>query len=628
MLKEIKKADLALSYSSYDFSLIEAGDEIVGQEKALGLLRLGLKIDRTGYNIFVSGDNGSGRLTAIKEEIRKIEDDTSFLFDVAYLYSINHPNRPQCVLLKPGSGRKLQSDLFKLKDGKISKEEIEKEFPSEIIGHYLDSLEKTDNENAYKINLVLDRTGVKRRPLVIETHPSHSSLFGLVEKDEEPHLSIRVGSYQEAAGGFLVLNAEELVKEEELWASLKRYLEMTDRALLSNAVQGEMQEGIRPYPIPLNTKVILLGSEELYEKLVDTDDVFLRFFKVSPEFDFTMPATLENINGTVSYLKKAGSFLKKQNPSAYSEILRYSSWLAEDRMRLSTQLSLLGDLLSEADIIAKETDQDEITKESVLEALRRRDWYSSIAEEHINQEIVDGTMVMDLKGKKVGTVNGLAVMDRGLSSFGTPTVISATVAPGTEGIVNIEHEAGLSGGIHDKGILILEGYLRHKYARFFPLSLYAGIAFEQSYGEVDGDSASSAELYALLSAIGDIPIRQDIAVTGSVNQMGELQPVGGINEKILGFYNACKTVGLTGEQGVIIPRQNLSSLILPYELEEKIEQGIFHVYSISSIDEGMELLSGLKGGERDRKGVFPSHSFHRIVEDELKCLCRSSQKQS
>ena len=234
-------------------------------------------------------------------------------------------------------------------------------------------------------------------------------------------------------------------------------------------------------------------------------------------------------------------------------------------------------------------------------------------------------MVISLSGSQVGIVNGLAVMDRGVSSFGTPAVISATVAPGNEGIVNIEHEAGLSGGIHDKGLLILEGFLRHRYALRFPLSLYAGICFEQSYAEVDGDSASLGELYALLSAIAEVPIRQDIAVTGSVSQMGILQPVGGINEKIQGFYNACSVSGLTGTQGVMIPRQNISSLILPQKIEKAIDEGLFHIYAISEVDEGIELLSGIKSGERDKRGFFPPSSFNRRVEDGLRNLCRYSQ---
>lgn len=627
MVKEIKINDLELTYDSSLFDNINPESSIIGQDKALGLLRLGLSVNRPGYNIFLSGDDGTGRLTALKQEIKKIEKDVSMLKDVAYGYSEKHTNRPTALIFEKGEAKRFQKMLLEYGQGKIEKEEILSLYPDKA--HFLSVLPRYDeNPESYKINIVLDRANYTRRPLVIETHPSHSSLFGFVEKNVPPHLAIKVGSYQEAAGGFLVLNAQELVDNEDLFTALKRYLEMTHRALSSTAVQGEMLSSVRPAPIPLLTKVILLGREDLYEKLTDEDDQFLKFFKISPEFDYSMEANEKNLKGTISYLKKTGENLTKQDNSAYMEILRYSSSLAEDKTRLTTQLSLLGDLLEEADVDAKEKSSATIDRDNVISALEKRDWYNSLAEEHINKEIKEGVMMMTLTGKRVGIVNGLAVMDRGLSSFGTPTVISATVAPGTEGIVNIEHEAGLSGGIHDKGLLILEGYLRRRYARTFPLSLYAGICFEQSYAEVDGDSASSAELYALLSAIGEIPIRQDLAVTGSVNQMGELQPVGGINEKIQGFFNACETLGLTGTQGVIIPQQNISSLILPHHIEKAISEGIFHIYAISSIDEGMELLSGLKPGERGKKGLFPPETFNKIIEDELKRLCHNSQKQN
>lgn len=628
MLVEIKKQDIELSFNKYNFSSVKSGEKIIGQDKALGLLKLGLSIERPGYNIFLSGDEGSGRLTALKEEIAKIENDVSTLKDVAYLHNETHPNRPICILFERGKAKEFQRDLDSLKENKVDKSTlIEKWNSNNRIVKFLNLLPSAeDNPDAWKINIAIDREKTFRRPLIIEAHPSRSSLFGFIEKEETaPHLSIRCGSYQEACGGFLVLSAREIVQNEELWTTLKRYLEMTMRALTSTAVQGEMMSSIRPYPIAILTKVILLGPEEIYDKLTDSDETFFKYFKVSPEFDYSMAQNEENIFGTVSYLKKCGKKMIEQEDSAYREILRYSSYIAEDRTRLTTQLSILGDLLEEAEIDALSNGEKKITGYNVRSALDKRDYYGSITEEHINDEIKDGTMVMDLKGSKIGVVNGLAVMDRGLTSFGTPCVISATVAPGSEGIINIEHEAGLSGNIHDKGLLILEGYLRHRYAEDFPLSLYAGICFEQSYASVDGDSASSAELYALLSAIGRFPVRQDIAVTGSVNQMGELQPVGGINEKIQGFYNACETCHLTGTQGVIIPYQNKTSLILPYKIEEAIEKGMFHIWTISSIDEGLELLSGLKTGERDRKGNYTPGSFNRLIDDELRTLCRVSQ---
>ena len=271
-------------------------------------------------------------------------------------------------------------------------------------------------------------------------------------------------------------------------------------------------------------------------------------------------------------------------------------------------------------IIYAKRDYDKKCEEAIKKAISERDFTVSLIESKINQEIKRGEMIISLTGAKVGIVNGLAVIDRGASSFGLPTVITATVAPGSEGIVNIEHEAGLSGEIHDKGLLILEGYLRKHYARTFPLSIYAGICFEQSYAEIDGDSASSSELYALLSAIAEIPIRQDIAVTGSVNQMGVIQPVGGINEKIEGFYNACKHLGLTGKQGVIIPYQNEKNLILSYEVEEAIKNKKFHIYSIKNIDEGMQILTNRAIGERNQKGNFPVDTLNREIDDSLKEL--------
>ena len=628
MLREIKSSDIHLSYQDLNIKDVRPGAGIIGQDRALGLLRLGLSVNRSGYNIFVSGEEGSGRLSAVKNEIKRIESDVSSLLDAAYVYSRSHMNCPQCITFQKGMAREFQKDLWKLRDKEISRDEIIAKWRDSQIASFIRHLPEDAEPDVYEMNIVLDRADAKRRPLVIETHPSKESLFGFIDSKNENHMGIHIGSYQEAAGGFLVLNAEEITSNEELWSKLKRYLEMTHRALTSTAVKGEMLSSLRPSPIPMLTKVILIGNENLYDKLSDEDEQFLRFFKISPEFDYSMDATEDNLKGTVSYLMDSENDLLPVEDSAYKEILRFSTFVAEDRSKLTTQLSILADLLEEADIYARNDGKNSISAEDVRHALDKRDWYGAMAEDHINDEIENGVMVMNLKGKRTGVVNGLAVMDRGLSSFGTPTVISVAVAPGTEGIVNIEHEAGLSGGIHDKGVMILEGYLRGRYAKTFPLSLYAGICFEQSYGEVDGDSASSAELYALLSAIGDLPLRQDIAVTGSVNQMGELQPVGGINEKIQGFFNACSRLGLTGTQGVIIPQQNLSSLILPYRVEKAIEEGLFHIYAISDIYEGLELLTGLKGGERDRRGIFPQGTFNRYIEDALKALCHNSQKQN
>lgn len=626
MIRELCTDELGLSEPIKEFSDIESGEGIIGQERAMSLLSLGLSIDRVGYNIFLSGEDGSGRLTAVIESIAGTEAKAEFMQDAAYAWSPDSSS-PRLLMFSRGMARLFQDDLESYGKKEIPEEEMLSRWKDSNIASFVLSLPPyEENRDAYRINIVLDRTFSEKRPAIIETHPSHQSLFGLIEKDMPPHLAIRTGSYQSASGGYLIMNAEEITGDENLWKTLKRYLEMTHRALSSSSVPGEMIDNVRPSPIPLLTKVILIGTEDTYNHLIEKDDKFIRYFRIAPEFNLTMPRTEKNIRGTISYLKAAGRNFLKTDDSAYLAILRYSSSLAEDKDKLTTELSLLGDLLEEADLNARERNKSYIGRDDVEEAIEKRKWHASLEEEIINDEIRTGEMVISLSGSQTGIVNGLAVMDRGVSSFGTPAVISATVAPGSEGIVNIEHEAGLSGGIHDKGLLILEGFLRHRYALDFPLSLYAGICFEQSYAEVDGDSASLGELYALLSAIAEVPFRQDIAVTGSVSQMGALQPVGGINEKIEGFFNACSVSGLTGTQGVMIPRQNISSLILPRKIEEAIDSGIFHIYAISEVDEGIELLSGMKSGKRDRKGIFPPSSFNRRVEDELRNLCRYSQE--
>ena len=314
--------------------------------------------------------------------------------------------------------------------------------------------------------------------------------------------------------------------------------------------------------------------------------------------------------------------------SGIAELLRYGSYLVEQRDELSTQFSLIADILREAHYWAKTLNSETITGEVIKQTLKERDYLANLPESKIIDQILSGEMLLHLEGSRLGNVNALAVLDRGTYSFGIPAVISATVAPGTEGIVNIEHEAGLSGEIHDKGLLILEGYLRKMYARNFPLSIYSGICFEQSYAEVDGDSASSSELYALLSSIGNIPIRQDIAVTGSVNQMGEIQPVGGINEKITGFFSICSRKGLTGKQGVIIPKLNIRNLLLPDYIIDAIKEKKFSIYPVGNIDEGMQVLASRQAGIRNPKGVFPPNTMNRIIEDKLKKLYEISRQQN
>jgi lon-related putative ATP-dependent protease len=425
-----------------------------------------------------------------------------------------------------------------------------------------------------------------------------------------------------------VLDAEEVLKEDHLWDKLKQVLKTSHLYIQNSSSSSGQPAAIRPEPVEVDLKLILLGTEDVYEYLFSEDSDFHKLFKISAEFDFSMPATPENIGNYIGFVQMVVDDEKilPVETSAMGEILLYGSYLVEQRNELSTQFSLIADLLRESDYHARHENKTSIDADSVITARRKREYLSSLSESKIMQQILSGEMLIRIEGSNIGVVNALAVLDRGYYSFGIPAVISATVAPGTEGIVNIEHEAGLSGEIHDKGLLILEGYLRKMYARNFPLSIYSGICFEQSYAEVDGDSASSSELYALLSAIGELPIRQDVAVTGSVNQMGEIQPVGGINEKIIGFYKLCEQIGLTGNQGVIIPEKNIKNLILPNEIAQAIAERKFHIYPISTIDEGMQILTLRKAGTRGPKGTFAPNTVNRIVEDKLRHLSSLSRQ--
>lgn len=630
---------------------------VVGQPRALSALRMGMSVNTKGYNIYISGEDGTGRHSAVRQIAASLENDGSVALDLVYACNFDRNEAPFLIALPSPFGSLLSSYMERIsglaKDGMWDEAialECELEDSLEGIGKpllttYFSQVRaalnrKNGDAPSYLVNMVHDGAadaGLKdvkaKRPLVEEYHPTHANMFGQITKQNAPcHLSLSGGSILDAVGGFFVVRADKILSQSQgqhslwaLWDSLKLFAESSSFTVSGDNSQDQLF--IRPIVSSLPVKIILVGSDALYDKLCETDDEFLRLFKVSAEFDFSMPANKDNIKGTIAYILDVieKNNLRPINEDAICELLRYSSWYAEMRTELTTKLSFIEDLAFEANYMAVRKGTPSIDESCVKEAMNARDFANGITEERINKEIQDGEMIISLSGTKVGVVNGLAVMDRGLASFGTPTVISVSVAPGSEGIVNIEHEAGLSGEIHDKGLLILEGYLRKQYARTFPLSIYAGICFEQSYAEVDGDSASSSELFALLSAIGELPVRQDIAVTGSVNQLGDIQPVGGINEKIEGFFSICEKMGLSGKQGVIIPRQNVKSLILPERIVKAIEERRFHIYPISSIDQGMEILTLRPSGERNIKGNFPPNTANRIIEDRLKKLYELSK---
>ncbi len=484
----------------------------------------------------------------------------------------------------------------------------------------------------YGVNLVVDRSGVERPPVIIEHHPSATNLFGFVEPRPEEdgdtrgaYLRIRAGSFLQASGGFLVLRAEDVLADEEAWLRLKR-------ALQDGQVEIQPREGpmggaawLKPEAVKADVKVILIGGESTYDILYQTDPDFQKLFKIHAEFDSTMPRNSESLRDYASFVRVIvdEEGLLAVASDGLSAVAEEGVRLSEYRTRLSTRFGLVADLLRESDYRARLDGKQAIDAAAVRGAVAARARLSGLPEEKIGEMIASGEIILQASGKAVGRVNGLAVHDRGYYAFGVPAVISAQVSPGESGVINIEGESGLSGEIYDKAVLIVEGFLRSRYARDFPLAVSASICFEQSYTAIEGDSASSTAVYALLSAIAGIPLRQDIAVTGSMNQVGQIQPVGGVNEKITGFYRVCQKVGLSGSQGVMIPRRNVVNLTLPAEVQDAIAAKRFHVWAVSSIDEGIAVLSGMDPGEAGEHGDFPATSFNGRVRRELQKMAKT-----
>ena len=528
--------------------------------------------------------------------------------------------------------------------------ELYRAFPQKQIRSYLEALEQdiidrlfvfTGEEPAedaagnriflrYGVNILMEAGEGETPPVIYENNPTVQNLLGTIEFSMDMNgrgvmsfMSIRAGSLIRSSGGYLVIRLDDLLQEDGAWLQLKRVLQ-TEMVEIQppQGMLGLPAPQIKPEAVSVDLKIILVADEGAYDILYNADSDFAKFFKICAEFDSSMDLNPDGIARYMSFMRRS---LKNSGGPEISwdgmaEIIAYGAYLADQRDKLSTQFSLISDLLAEASYWAGKSGKREIDGATVQLALRERNYLFNLPEEKLEELILQGDILISIEGEEIGKVNGLAIHDRGYYAFGMPTLITARVAPGEEGLVNIEREVGLSGEIHDKGILILDGYLRARYAVDFPLAMYATICFEQSYSEIDGDSASSTEMYALLSAAGRLPLRQDIAVTGSMNQMGQIQPVGGISEKISGFFNICKKRGLSGRQGVIIPDQNRKNLFLPPEIRDAVKDGRFHIYPVSTIDQGMEILTGIPAGEPGRDGRFPPKSLNGRVERELRAM--------
>lgn len=486
-----------------------------------------------------------------------------------------------------------------------------------------------DKYAKFKVNVIVKNEKGAGAPIIHLDHPTQGNLVGRVERIQQygalltDFTLIKAGALHQANGGFLLIDARKLLLQPYAWDSLKR-------ALASKTVKIEAPSeettfttiSLDPEPIPLNVKVILTGDEELYEILTERDPDFSDFFKVEADFGVLMDRTTEN---EIEYAKLIGSLSKKKklrslNRQAVAKVIEYSSRLAEDSQKLTAHIASIGDLLREADYWARKSKANQIGKNHIVQAIEAQIYRSDRIKQAMLEQIDKGTILMDVTGKRVGQINGLVVYNFSRNSFGKPARITAQVRIGKGDFVNIEREVEMSGPIHSKGVLILSSLIANRFAKESPLSLNASIVFEQSYGGVDGDSASSTEYYCLLSAISDIPIKQSIAVTGSINQFGEIQPIGGVNEKIEGFFDVCDHNGLTGTQGVIIPRTNVKDLMLREDILFAVEEGLFHIYAVDNVDDGIEILTGMKAGTRGRSGKFPKGTVNYAVQENLERL--------
>lgn len=776
---------------------LSATDAIVGQKKAIDALDLGLNLYRTGYNIYVAGMSGTGRITTIRRALEQISPDRERPRDRCYVYNFVDPSQPLLLTFAPGIGRAFRDDMkefvrvlkaeipkaieslhvqrereliverYQREEKRLFEEfsdEMKKEgfalvqvqeggfispviFP--IVGteavsiDYLDTLVEEEKMDAkerdskvkrhkelsaelkrlltkarglgkemhqaldrviqraasvvldglmddlrsryqdekvfkyllrakshilknvdafsgkreqsqeqpeglmvlgggsnrtpedpfwyYEVNLLFDQTtnvsAETKVPIVEEHNPSYSNLFGAIEYNVGQHgywstdfRYIKAGSLLKADGGYLIINAMDILRRPMVWDQLKRVLKTEELVIQQPETYFQVAPlALKPEPIELSVKVIMIGPSWLYRMLFSYEEDFAKTFKVLSDFDTTMPLTDASAKQFAQVLESVceRGKMRRFNREGLLAMIEHGIEEAGQRDRISTRFAFITDTLREADHWAALDKSKEIGRKHVERALEAKRERHQLSEEHIQRMIDEGVILIDSKTKRVGQVNGLSVYSLGHISFGKPSRVTAVTSVGKSGIINVEREAKLSGPIHDKGVLILSGYLRHKFAQREQLNLSASICFEQSYGGVDGDSASSTEIYAILSSLSNVPIRQDFAVTGSVNQMGDIQPIGGANEKIEGFFDVCKSQGLTGTQGVIIPIQNERHLMLRKDIVEAVKKGKFHIYSVSSIDDGIELLMGKPAGKMGKDGKYPAGSIHGLVAKRL-----------
>ncbi len=736
-------------------------DELIDQKRAEEALQLGLKIKADGFNVFASGDEGTGKMTAVKMFLEKWVDKEPTPADWCYVYNFKDPYQPTKLNLPAGWGSKLKNDMkvfvsdvlqaltktfesetynskrqsikdkydkiqsdltlsinekaekesllikqtpvevytIPIKHGEVMTDEefdklpvaekkiiqekqtrfnnemdsalkkqrlLEKEMIKEFkkleneiarlsinditedlcykynsiqdVVEYLKNVKNDMLENLsdfmlaqkekfedltirenefskrYQINVLVDNGDQKGSPVIIESNPTYINLIGNVEK--EPLMGslitdftmIRRGSLHKANGGYLIIKVAELFKNIFSWEALKRAIRNKEIVIEDVGEQlGYLTtKTLKPAPIPLQVKVILVGHPVYYHLLYDYDSDFKSLFKIKAEFNSEMDRTPENTAKYLSFFKRLAEKENLCMPEleALKKLEEFGARYTEDQNKLSMRFGKIADVLREANHYATEENATCISHTHIEKAIEKRIYRSNMIAEKINEMINNKHILINLTGKEVGQVNALSIIDMGDIMIGKPSKITCTINLGKEGVITVEREAELSGPIHTKGVLILNGYLAGKFFQDKPVSLSARLVFEQSYGEVDGDSAASTELYALLSSLANVPIQQGIAVTGSVNQKGEIQSIGGINEKIEGYFEVCKLMGLNAEQGIIIPSSNIQNLMLKNDVIEAVKRNQFKIWSVDTIDDGIEILTGKKAGSIEEEGTI------------------------
>lgn len=485
----------------------------------------------------------------------------------------------------------------------------------------------------YRVNILVEQKPENGAPVIFETNPTYPNVIGRIEKRAymgavtTDFTLVQAGALLKASGGYLMMEIEPLLLNPYVWDALKRSLQNKSLAIEDvPSDAGSQSASLRPELVPLEVKVILLGNYEMFESLQNFDSKFNKIFRVRADFDDEVALNSDSIQKYARFIARVcnAEKLLPFTPDAVAAVVEYGKQSIADKTRISLRFGPIVALLKEADYWAQKAGSRCVTGGYVSQALNEYRFRYNLYEEKIHESYMDGTVLLDVTGSVAGQVNALAVYQIGDISFGRPSRITAETFMGKPGIINIERETNLSGNTHDKGILILSGYLGKTFAQLYPLSLTISIAFEQNYGVIDGDSASSSELYAVISSLSDVPIFQGMAVTGSVNQKGEIQAIGDVNEKIEGFYDVCKTRGLTGQQGVMIPATNVKNLMLKQEVVETVRQNLFHVYPVSTISEGIEILTGMPAGTIDSNGIYPETTVYGRVQKKLLTFLKQS----